>query len=135
MFLRVGRGDDGLHAAADREIADDGHPPRLARGDEVVEDLVGDRLEEDAAIAELDHVVLQRLQLDTAIAGHVSDADFAEVGQARLRTDRGELGAADRDLELALGPGIGECLERVRLGIGAKILAFDRKYSISGVFR
>src|SRR5688572_32148020 len=60
----VGRGDHRLDSAAHGEVADDGHAPGLASGDEVVEDLVGDRLVEDAAVSELDHVVLERLQLD-----------------------------------------------------------------------
>ena len=56
-------------------------------GDEIVEDLVGHRLVEDAAVAELDQVVLQRLQLDAAVAGHVRDPDLAEVREAGLGTD------------------------------------------------
>ena len=70
LSSRMGRRgrDDRLHAAADGEVADDGHAPRLTRGDEIVEDLIGDRLEEDAAIAEPEHVVLERLQLDAALA-------------------------------------------------------------------
>ena len=110
----IGRGDDRLDAAADREVADDRHAAGLAGGDQVVEDLVGHRLVEDAAVAELDQVVLQRLQLDTAIAGDVGDADLAEVRQAGLGADRGELGAVDRDLEVASGPGIRKCLDRRR---------------------
>ena len=51
--------------------------------DQIVEDLVGDALVEDAAVAELDQVVLQRLQLDAARVGHVGDANLAEIGQAR----------------------------------------------------
>src|ERR1700752_4700112 len=50
---RVGCRHDRLHPAADGKIADDRHPPRLARGDEVVENLVGHRLVENAAVAEL----------------------------------------------------------------------------------
>ena len=44
--------------------------------------MVGDRLEEDSAVAELDHVVLERFQLDAAVARHVRDTDLAEVGEA-----------------------------------------------------
>ena len=75
-----------------REVADDGHAARLAGGDEIVEDLVGDRFVEDAAVAELDDVVLERFQLDTAVAGHVGDADFAEVGKPVFGQTRRELG-------------------------------------------
>src|SRR5688500_3683630 len=80
-------GDDGLDAAADGEVADDGHAPRLAGGDQVVENLIGDRLVEHAAVAEVDHVVLERLQLDAAVAGRVGDADLAEVGKPCFRAD------------------------------------------------
>ena len=40
--------------------------------DEIVEDLVGDVLVEDAAVAELDHVVLERFQLDAPRVGDVA---------------------------------------------------------------
>src|SRR5262249_21688477 len=72
----------------------------------IVEDLVGDVLVEDAAVPELDDVVLERFQLDAPSVGHVRDADLAEIGQARLGTERRELGTADRDLVVALGTGI-----------------------------
>src|SRR5690348_16074560 len=66
--LRERRGDDRLHSTAHREITDDRHASRLTRGDEIVEDLIGGRLEEDPAISVAKHVVLQRLQLDATIA-------------------------------------------------------------------
>jgi len=81
-------------------------------GDEVVEDAVRDRLVEVALVAERPDVELQALQLDAALVRHVADADDAEVGEARLGTHRGELGAVDRDLEFALGPRVRECLDR-----------------------
>src|SRR5436190_12657828 len=58
------------NAAARREIAHDGHPPRGAGGDQVVENLVGDGLVEDALVAEVHQVILQSLQLDAALVGH-----------------------------------------------------------------
>ena len=108
----VRRRDDRLHAAAHREIADDGHAPRLTGFDEIVEDRVGRRLEEDAAITEAEHVVLQRFQLDAPIARYVGNAYFAEVRQTGFRTDGGELWAADRDLEVAFRTWIRKCLDR-----------------------
>src|SRR3954451_8978037 len=68
--------DDRLDAAPDREVADDGHATWLKRGDEVVEDLVGDLFVEDAFVAELDKVVLQRLQLDTRRVRYIRDSDL-----------------------------------------------------------
>src|SRR3990170_4495333 len=45
------RRDDRLEPAADRKVADDGHAPRPQRGHQVVEDLVGHVLVENAAVA------------------------------------------------------------------------------------
>src|SRR4051794_34699464 len=110
----IRRGDDGLDPAANAEVTDDGHPAGRAGGDEIVEDLVGDRLVEDPAVAELDEVVLQYLQLDTAIARNVGDADLAEVGQPGFRTHGGELGTGNCDLVVAPRARIGKCLDRRR---------------------
>src|SRR5437762_9744519 len=82
----VAGGHRRLDAAADRKIADHGHAARLEQGDQVVQDLVGDALVEDAAVAELDHVVLERLQLDAARVGDVGNPDLAEVGESGLGT-------------------------------------------------
>src|SRR5262245_15439772 len=49
--------DDRADAATHREIAGHRHVSRLAGVDEIVQDLVGDRLVEDAPIAKFDHVV------------------------------------------------------------------------------
>src|SRR5947207_1907692 len=84
----VGCCHDGLDPAADRKVADDGHPARMNRADEVVENLIGDRLVKDPFVAVLDQVVLQRLQLDARRVGHVGDPDFSEIGQPGLRAER-----------------------------------------------
>jgi len=44
----------GFDAAPNGEIADDRHPPRLARGDKIVEDLVRDVFVENTPVAVLD---------------------------------------------------------------------------------
>ena len=111
-FRIVSGCDDRLDAAAHRKVADDGHAPRLAGGNQVVEDLVGHVLVEDAPVAELDEVILQRLELDAARAGRIRDADLAEIGQPRLGAYRGEFGARDRDLVIPLRARVGEGLER-----------------------
>src|SRR6476620_4783111 len=100
-----------LDAAAGGEVADDGEAARLKGRDQVVEDLVRDVLVEDASVPEGDHVVLERLELDTPRVGYVRDADLSEIGQPGFRTDRGELRTADGDLVVALGPRVGERLE------------------------
>ena len=89
-------------------------PSRLARGDKIVEDLVGHRLVEDAAIAEPDDVVLQRFQLDAAIAGtyvmRISPKSGRPVfGQTEVNS--GQLIAISNSRS---GRGFGKCLERCR---------------------
>ena len=110
----VRRGDDRSHAAAHRELTGDGHAPRPAGGDEIVEDLVDDLLVEDAAIAELEKVVLERFQLETDLAGHVADFDLAEVGQSRHRTHRRELEHAMCDFVMPAGSRVRKRLDRRR---------------------
>jgi hypothetical protein len=96
----------------------------MCRGwqDEIVEDLVGDRLVEDAAVAKLNHVVLQRLELEAHLVGHVGDADLAEVRQAGLGAHRRKLRTTDVDPIVTSRAGIGERLDgRAR---HVKIVAF-----------
>ena len=82
--LFVPDSDLGLDAAANRKIADDRHATRLAGGDEIVEDLIRDIFVENALIAELDQIVLERLQFDTELVGHVADANLAESPEVRF---------------------------------------------------
>src|SRR5207237_6385824 len=115
--MRIGwsdivRGDHGLDAAAYGKITDDGHAARLACGHQIVENLVRDVLVEDAAVAELDDVGLERLQLDTARVGAVADANRPEIGQPRLRAQRCELGTLDGDLVIALRTRVRKRFER-----------------------
>ena len=81
--LRVVGGHLGRDAAARGEVADHRHAPRLARGDEVVEDLVGRRLVEDALVAIAEQVVLQRLQLEAR-----ADRARSGCGSCRSRAGR-----------------------------------------------
>src|SRR5207249_1641163 len=64
------------------------------------------------SISERDEVVLERLQLDAPLVGHVGDADFTEVRQPGFRTNRGEFGTVDANLVLALRPRVGERFDR-----------------------
>src|ERR1700727_2711659 len=76
--------------------------------DDVVEDLVDDVLLEDAEVAIGEEVLLEGLQIHALFAGHVTDGEAAEVGEAGLGADGGELGGVDEDLaglEL-IGPGL-----------------------------
>src|SRR5262245_64871227 len=53
-----------FRSASHGKIADDGHAARFDGGDEVIEDLIRDVFVENAAVAEFDDVVLERLEFD-----------------------------------------------------------------------
>ena len=82
--------------------------PWFAGGDEIVKDLVRDIFVKDAFVTKTDQVVLQSLQLDTAIVGYIGNADFTKVWESSLGTHRRKLGTADRDFVIAVGFRIGK---------------------------
>ena len=84
------------------ELADDLHPNRLARGDQVVQDGVDRVLVKDAAITIAEEIKLQALQLQTRCRRYVGDHDRAEIGLPGLGADRGELRTGDLDLVLSI---------------------------------
>src|SRR4051812_5496253 len=90
-------GDTGADAAAGGEGGDELEAAGIQGGDEVVEDAVGDILVEDALVAEALEVHLQTFQLDALLLGRVGERERAEIGLARHRADRSELGADDFD--------------------------------------
>ncbi len=51
----------------------------LASGDEIIKNLVHDRLVERSGIPEGGEVKFQRLGFDTKLVGNIFDADFSEV--------------------------------------------------------
>src|SRR5688572_5486612 len=115
--------DAGVDAAADVEVALDPQPLGRHRGDQVVEDLLGDRLVEGADVAEAPEVELQRLELNALLVGDVAKLDGREVGLAGLRADAAELGAVDRDEEVPARAGTGEGLEVARRAGGHPALS------------
>ena len=90
--------DDGRDTSAGAEVAYYVSPDWVAGFDYVVEDLVDDVLLKDAQVAIGEEIFLEGLQFEAALAGHVADGDAAEVGQAGLGADGGELGIVDEDL-------------------------------------
>src|SRR5262249_41491007 len=76
----VGAGDGGGDATPGGEGADDAGAGGAARADEVLEDLVDERLVEDALVAVALEVELERLQLDALRGGRVGEGDGPEVG-------------------------------------------------------
>ncbi len=90
--------DGGMDAAAHEELAGHLHPPRLAGGHQVVQNLVDHRLVERPLIPVRPQIQLERLQLDTLVIGHVMDFDMGEIRLAGARTQAGELRALHIDL-------------------------------------
>ena len=84
----------------------------MAGGNEVVEDLVGQRLVEHTLVAVFVQVVLQGLQLDAGLIGRVDDPDLAKVGETGFGAHRSELWTTDGDLVVTFGSWIWKCLER-----------------------
>src|SRR5690606_39011417 len=85
-------GDDrGMDAATHVELGRQAHEARRGGAGQVVEDLVGDRLVEAAAVAEGPEVQLQRFQLDAQRIGHVFELQRGEVRLPGLRAQAGEL--------------------------------------------
>src|SRR5690242_21698546 len=65
-------------------------------------------LVEDPAIAKLEEVELQALQLQASRVGDILDDDRAEIGLAGLRADGRELRVGDLDLVVAARELVGE---------------------------
>jgi hypothetical protein len=113
--------DDGGDAAAGTEVADYLCPDWITGFDYVVEDLIDDVFLKDAEVAVGEEVLLEGLELEALLARHIANGEAAEVGQAGLGADRGELGIVDEDLvgfELVL-PGFdsGKFDVEARLGV------------------
>ena len=90
--LRVARRDRRMNAAADIEIADDGHLARLAGLNEIVENLVDHGFVESAFVAIGPQIELQRFELDAKLIGNVMDSDRGKIRLSRARTNTSELG-------------------------------------------
>jgi hypothetical protein len=120
---RVGGGDDGGDAAAGAEVAYDNGPDGVAGFDDVVENLVDDVFLEDAQVAVGEEILLEGLEFEAALAGHVADGETAEVGETRFGADAGELGIVHEDLvglELVL-PGFDGGEGGVEAGFGVVV--------------
>src|SRR6476469_370178 len=74
----------------------------------VFQHLVYDVFLKDAQIAIVQQVFLKRLEFQAKLAGHVADFQNAEIGQASLGTDRGELRHVNENFVSGklVGPGI-----------------------------
>jgi hypothetical protein len=73
-------------------------PHRIAGLHHVFKNLVHDVFLKDAEIPVAEQILFERFQLQTALARHVADGQNAEVGQAGLGADRGQLRIVDLNL-------------------------------------
>src|SRR6266851_93469 len=115
--------DDGGDATSGAEVADYLGPDGVGGFDDVVEDLVDDVLLEEAEVAVGEEVLLEGFELEALLARNVADCEAAEVGQAGLGADAGELGVVDEDLiglEL-VAPGLDLGESGVEAGFGVVV--------------
>jgi hypothetical protein len=128
--LRVARRDRRMNAAADIEIADDGHLARLAGLNEIVENLVDHGFVESAFVAIGPQIELQRFELDAKLIGNVMDSDRGKIRLSRARTNTGELGTFHFYVIVAFRARVDKGLELfTRSGCHQRILA--RRKTIS----
>src|SRR5258707_211510 len=98
LWPRPARFDDGRNSTAGTEICFDDGPYRIAGLHDVLQYPVDYVLLKDAEVPVGEQIFFQGLQLEAALAGHVTDSQAAEVGQAGFRTDRCEFGIVYQDL-------------------------------------
>lgn len=87
----------GGDAAARRKACGHFHASRAAGVGEVVEDVVGEPLVEDALVTVTLHVEFETLEFNAEFVGAVFDDDLAEVRLAGLRAQAGKFRAPDGD--------------------------------------
>ena len=95
-------------------------PDRVAGFDHVFEDLVDNVFLEDAKVAVREQVFLPGLELEAAFAGHITELNNTEIGQAGLRADGSKFGIVDQNFigrELIL-PGFNGGEIEVEAGLG-----------------
>ena len=126
--LLLGAGPFGYYyrrdAAAGTEISLDLRPDGLRPADDIFEHLVDDVFLEDSEIAVGLQILFQRLQLQAIFRGHVADGEDAEIRQAGLGANRGELGIIyDNFVTLKL---VGPSLNLRKLGVESGGRVFRR---------
>ena len=102
----------GENAAAHVELGGEAHEARLGRGDQVVEDAVGDVLVEVAFLAERPHVELQALQFDALLVGDVVEDQRREIRLAGFGAQAGEFRDLHMDMVVALRVRVREGFQR-----------------------
>src|SRR5262245_39655086 len=106
-------GDDrGVDAAAHVESGRETHETWRDGGNQVLEDLVGDRLVKRAAIAERPDIELERLELHASRVGYVLEIERGEIRLPGARAQTREFRDRHPDRVIALALRVGESLER-----------------------
>ena len=102
--------DGGGNAASRAEFAADYCPDGIAGLHYVFQDLIDNVFLKNAEVAVTEEVLLERFELEAAVTRHVAHVEDAEVRQACLGADRGQLRIVDGNFvtrELVL-----PCLDR-----------------------
>lgn len=100
-----------VDAAANIEFCGDAHKARLAGGDQVVQNLVADRLVECTLVTERPDIKLECLELHTACVRYVLEMERCEVRLACLRAQTRKFRDLDADGVILPGAGVREGLE------------------------
>lgn len=122
------RSDHRPYAPTNVEGTRDAEPSRRTSGDQIVENLIGDRLVKVPLLAEGPEIEFERLELDTELIGNVFNVNAREVGLTRLGADTRELRAIEVDRVFSARVGIWECLEfagRLRAQLPALLAGFE----------
>jgi len=95
-------------------------PHRIGGLHYIFQHLVHDVFLENAKVAVAEQILFQRLEFEAALAGHVTDGEHAEVGQAGFGAHRGEFRIVDENFvarKLVL-PGFNGRKGEIEAGLG-----------------
>jgi hypothetical protein len=121
LGLPIFGADYRVDAAANIEIANDGHPSGTARLHEIIQYFIDDRFVKSPLIAIGPKVKLQRLELDAKFIRYVFDPDRGKIRLAGARAHAGELRTLHADLVVTL---------RSRVGKGFQLLTRFRCHAL-----
>jgi hypothetical protein len=121
LGLPIFGADYRVDAAANIEVANDGHRSGTARLHEIIQYFIDDRFVKSTLIAIGPKVKLQRLELDANFIRYVFDPDRGKIRLASARAHAGELRTLHADLVVTL---------RSRVGKGFQLLTRFRCHAL-----
>ena len=107
--------DDRFDIASHGEISDYTHPTRGEQGNQLVQDSIGRCLVTDLTIAIAIDVEFQAFQFDEVLIWHIVDGNGGKIGEARPRTEAGELWKFQMHDIIPFGMSIGPSFQAVCL--------------------